>query len=403
MLKNKKSRARWGKCKVLIIDEVSMLSASLFDLLDDIAKAAKGNKDPFGGVQLILVGDFLQLPPIINPGPEGTEGDTRKFCFQTHTWRAAGLSKADGGTVQLEEVIRQKHDRPFVNVLNEIRKGRISRDTIDVLNKCLLEKKKLPTDGITPTQLYCYNTDVDFENKKNLDKLPGDVFTLTANDVWKDKPPTALAQKALVDTITKSAPLTIELKVGAQVMLLRNSREKGDDSKLGLVNGSRGVVVRFEAGPRTGIVPVVRFDNGKVTAIRPVEYEQIDSLTGCHIVRSQVPLKLAWYVRRSLHHAVYSIVNHSICTQIACTFFDFPSLIFYLSILRAITVHKSQGTTLSRAQLMIRNTFDSGQAYVALSRVTGFEGLWLTKPLTKESIRADQDALEYYGYSTFDD
>ena len=100
VLKNKKSRARWGKCKVLIIDEVSMLSASLFDLLDDIAKAAKGNKDPFGGVQLILVGDFLQLPPIINPGPEGTEGDTRKFCFQTHTWRAAGLSKADGGTVQ---------------------------------------------------------------------------------------------------------------------------------------------------------------------------------------------------------------------------------------------------------------------------------------------------------------
>ena len=83
--------------------------------------------------------------------------------------------------------------------------------------------------------------------------------------------------------------------------------------------------------------------------------------------------------------------------------FDRSSLIFHFSDVRAITVHKSQGTTLSRAQLMIRNTFDSGQAYVALSRVTGFEGLWLTKPLTKESIRADQDALEYYGYSTFDD
>ena len=70
---------------------------------------------------------------------------------------------------------------------------------------------------------------------------------------------------------------------------------------------------------------------------------------------------------------------------------------------RAITVHKSQGTTLTRAQLMIQNTFDSGQAYVALSRVTGFEGLWLTKPITRNSIRADRDALDFYGYSTFAD
>lgn len=296
VLKNAKSLSRWEKCKVLIIDEVSMLSASLFDLLDDIARAAKRSHAPFGGIQLIVVGDFLQLPPILNPTPDGAE-DIRRFCFQSNRWREAGLSKSDGGTAQLEEVIRQKHDRPFINILNEIRKGRISQDTIDILNSCLVEKKELPSDGITPTQLYCFNIDVDDENKKNLAKLPGDIYLLTAIDVWKDKPLTPTAQKALIDSVSKQAPQSIELKIGAQVMLLRNSRDKNDDNfsgKFGLVNGSRGVVVRFEGGAKTGIVPVVRFDNGKVTHVRPVEYEHLDALTGCHIIRNQVPLKLAW-------------------------------------------------------------------------------------------------------------
>ena len=296
VLKNAKSLARWEKCKVLIIDEVSMLSASLFDLLDDIARAAKRSHAPFGGIQLIVVGDFLQLPPILNPVPNGPE-DYRRFCFQSTRWKEAGLSKSDGGTAQLEEVIRQKHDRPFINVLNEIRKGRMGQDTIDILNACLVDRKELPSDGITPTQLYCFNKDVDDENKKNLAKLPGNIYSLTATDVWKDKPSTAAAQKLLVDAIGKQAPQSIELKVGAQVMLLRNSREKNENKssgKLDLVNGSRGVVLRFEEVSKTGVVPIVRFDNGKVTAIRPVEYEQLDALTGSHIIRNQVPLKLAW-------------------------------------------------------------------------------------------------------------
>ena len=220
VLKNAKSLARWEKCKVLIIDEVSMLSASLFDLLDDIARAAKRSHAPFGGIQLIVVGDFLQLPPILNPVPNGPE-DYRRFCFQSTRWKEAGLSKSDGGTAQLEEVIRQKHDRPFINVLNEIRKGRMGQDTIDILNACLVDRKELPSDGITPTQLYCFNKDVDDENKKNLAKLPGNIYSLTATDVWKDKPSTAAAQKLLVDAISKQAPQSIELKVGAQVMLLR--------------------------------------------------------------------------------------------------------------------------------------------------------------------------------------
>ena len=268
----------------MIIDEVSMLSISLFELLDYIAKAAKRSDEAFGGIQVILVGDFLQLPPVIVRGEEVTE-DRRKFCFQSSTWREAGFIESDGGMVQLEEIIRQKDDRVYVNVLNEVRKGKICEDTVQLLNNCLVTKKPLPSDGIIPTMLYCYNAEVDKINLENLAKLPDAVHVLEATDRWVNKPPTAAVQKTMKESISKSAPNEVELKIGAQVMLTRNSNEKQKP----LVNGSRGVVTRF-----IGKVPVVKFDTGKVVQVRPVEYEIDDKVNGFHIIRTQVPLKLAW-------------------------------------------------------------------------------------------------------------
>jgi ATP-dependent DNA helicase PIF1 len=256
-------------------------------MLDDIAKSARKNRKPFGGLQLILVGDFMQLPPIPEEGSE----NQYKFCFQSPKWEAAGLMKADGGTVQLEEVMRQKNDRAFIDILNEVRRGRVSKASIAALNACLVTTKMLPTDGIVPTKLHCHNKGADQDNSSKLAALPGETYSLTATDVWKVLPQSAAAKKKLQEAVVKSAPDVIELKVNAQVMLLRNSREKSVTGKSSLVNGSQGIVVRFE-----GVVPVVRFDTGRTMAVRPVDYEQIDPVDGGHIIRSQIPLKLAWLV-----------------------------------------------------------------------------------------------------------
>mmetsp|Transcript_33576 Transcript_33576/g.32054 ORF Transcript_33576/g.32054 Transcript_33576/m.32054 type:complete len:659 (+) Transcript_33576:83-2059(+) len=361
VLRNSNALKRWQNCKVLIIDEVSMLSTALFEVLDLIARTAKRSNKPFGGLQLICVGDFMQLPPVIRREQSMDTDDQdpieqRKFCFQSPIWKATGLTRSEGGTLILDEVIRQKNDQVFVSVLNEIRKGQLSKETADLLKTCLVSKKALPADGIIPTKLYCVNRDVDNENMKRLSELAGESYTIKAIDVWKTTPSSSSLKKTIIDGINKNIQPEIELKIGAQVMLLRNKSAK-------LVNGSRGVVEKIVESSPGIFSPVVRFDSGEVVRCTPVETEYNGLGGDGALIRNQVPLKLAW----------------------------------------AITVHKCQGTTLTRAELMIQNTFEYGQAYVALSRVTGLGGLWLTRAITQSSVKADPAALEYYGYSTFDD
>jgi ATP-dependent DNA helicase PIF1 len=135
-------------------------------------------------------------------------------------------------TLLLDEVIRQKNDQVFVSVLNEIRKGQLSKETANLLKTCLVTKKALPSDGIIPTKLYCVNRDVDNENVKRLSELAGKSYTIKAIDVWKTIPSSSSMKKTIIDGINKNVQSEIELKVGAQVMLLRNKSSK-------LVNGSR--------------------------------------------------------------------------------------------------------------------------------------------------------------------
>lgn len=289
VLKDRRAVKRWKQCKVLVIDEVSMLRPDHLELLNKIAKDVKKSQLPFGGIQLILSGDFMQLSPVMERIAK-TEVDVNvvphKYCFQTNAWREAGLLKSQGGTIQLEEAIRQKGDMEFISILNEVRRGRISQKSLDRLNVCTVSRKERPTDGIIPTKLFCYNVEADNENSKKLAELPGPVISVTAIDDWKVEPKAIAAQQSMIDSMSKIAAPSIDLKMGAQVMLLRNCVT--GSRKLGLVNGSKGVIVGMSRG-----FPTVLFENGDRETVRPVDYE-VDIKNVGRLTRSQIPLKLAW-------------------------------------------------------------------------------------------------------------
>jgi ATP-dependent DNA helicase PIF1 len=280
---------RWKRTHVLIIDEISMLGRELFELVDGIARRAKGNDLPFGGIQVIVVGDFLQLPPVQNH----VQG---KFCFESSSWSAAGFN-LPSGRIFLRNIIRQS-DPVFIDMLNNVRVGQLPEKYMEVLNACVVSQKPLPVDGIMPTKLYCINKDVDNENTHNLNALPGDVIDIEAIDEWIDTP--SAKRRGILDIAEKTIPKNIQLKKGAQVMLLRNRSlydpgPAGDKQKsLGLVNGSRGVVVGFtKSVVGEGMVPIVRFDNGKELTIGRVDY--VVRTPDSHVLkRKQIPLKLAW-------------------------------------------------------------------------------------------------------------
>ena len=213
VLKTKSSVEKWGNCKVLIIDEISMLDKELFELLDEVARKVKENDFPMGGIQTILVGDFMQLPPV-------QKGPMKEFCFNSELWEALGLHLRNS-FVNLKKVERQNDDQ-FVKYLNEVRIGILSKEFSNVLDSCLVSRKPPPTDGIIPTKLYSNNKEVDSENNLRLSELPEKTVIIEAIDKWKVKPAKSSSVQPLIAGVENMIPEKIELKVGAQVMLLRN-------------------------------------------------------------------------------------------------------------------------------------------------------------------------------------
>ena len=345
---NGAASARWRRAAVLVIDEISMLDSNLFDLLDAIGRDIRegGAAQPFGGLQLVLCGDFFQLPPV-SLGQYGA-----RFAFQANAWRGADVS-----TIELRTVVRQSGDTAFIDLLSPVRVGVCSHETTTALAACHVSVKPTPNDTILPTKLYCTNRNVDEENGAHLRALGGQSLDFPAIDAFRGEPD-AESRKRLLDAVEKKAAGALQLKVGAQVLLTKNFHE------LRLVNGSRGVVHRFveqycadaygvPAGEYT--CPVVRFDSGQEMAVQPASFFQGGA--GGAVVRVALPLKLAW----------------------------------------ALTVHKSQGMSLSRAELMLDNAFDFGQVYVALSRVTSLAGLWVRGGhITQRVVMAHPDVLAFY-------
>jgi ATP-dependent exoDNAse (exonuclease V) alpha subunit len=255
---------RFSKVKVLIIDEVSMLHHFRFDLVNTVLRNMKGNPHPFGGVQIVLCGDFFQLPPVSRQGePES------HFIYRSESWKEAGFT-----ICYLTEQYRQKDDT-VLSILNEIRRGDVSEGSRDLLQSRFNTK----TLEIEPTRLFTHNADVDTLNNKELDKLKSDEET----DYYMD----SHGRDPLILTLKKSclAPEVLRLKVGARVMCVKNNFEEG------YVNGTLGIVVSCKENQD----PKIRLADGRVIEIEKASWKiEEDGKVKAEI--NQYPLRLAWAI-----------------------------------------------------------------------------------------------------------
>lgn len=358
ILKNRFIYKRWKTLEILIIDEISMMSIELLEKLETLARLIRKNNMVFGGLQLVFSGDFCQLPSI----------NTSDFCFNSEIW-----SKCISKTIYLTEIIRQKNIE-FQELLSHIRIGILSNEDKNILLSRV--GVDISINGIEPTFIQGLNVDVDRVNKNSLKKLKIDnqknglalAFHKYEINILNERNfPQFVVSKFIKNII---APQKLKLCVGAQVMLLKNNIEHdrfaaasfggdcrsaasfGGDSDL--CNGSRGVVLEFD-----GNIPIVKFYNGKIAKINfhTWEYcENKNSSVASPILRAvQIPLKLAY----------------------------------------SISIHKMQGSTLDCAKINLKNIFEYGQAYVALSRVKTLEGLSITD-IDFDTIKANPIAVSYY-------
>ena len=257
---------RFERVKVLIIDEVSMLHHFRLDLVDQILRTMKKVDDPFGGVQVVLCGDFFQLPPVSRFGEQPAH-----FVYHSEAWK-----NGDFAICYLEEQFRQS-DPEATALLNEIRGGEVSAKTHKLLEKHSHPHKKFLV--AEPTRLYTHNEDVDAINTRELEKL---VEVSSAEYVMEER-----GKFFIVDALKKSclAQPTLKLKVGARVMCIKNNFEEG------YVNGTLGVVVSCSFNED----PVVRLSSGKRVSIGKASWKiEEDGSTKAELL--QYPLRLAWAI-----------------------------------------------------------------------------------------------------------
>lgn len=319
---NAKKLNVWTTVELLVIDEVSMLDSELFDKLNYLAKILRNNELPFGGIQLLLSGDFYQLP-VVKSG---------RFVFEADSW-----NECVEDVVVLTSVKRQANS-VFRNMLNRLRVGDGSPEDFAFLEQ--LGKKKESDLSIRPTKLFCLNSDVDAINSMELEKLDGPVYVyhLQVLKVCKQSPNFDASKLC-------NAPETLKLCVGAEVILLSNN-----DVKNGLVNGRRGTVVGFSNKQ----LPEVKFFDG---------------------------------VKKSIDFHKWEIKEEG---KVVAAVFQIPLRLAY-----AITIHKSQGMTLESASIDLNGVFESGQAYVALSRVKSADNL-IVRNASKQSFKVHPKAKQFY-------
>lgn len=309
---------RIRRTHILIIDEVSMLGPETLLMIDVVCKEIKQNKEPFGGLQVVFVGDFFQLPPISKTdshmGKEQelfSDGEAGLFAYDSPAWK-----QAKSIICYLTEQHRQD-DELFLDVLNAIRTQQFGEMHMEHLEKRRTHAHLAP---VSAPKLFSHNVDVDRVNDEMLGKLSTKSHTFLMRSEGRE---------SIVATLKKGclSPEKLSLKVGSEVMFTKNNLKEG------FVNGTLGKVHSFDFSTK---MPIIQTKNGRKIVISSMDWvvEENGRVLG---KITQLPLRLAW----------------------------------------AITVHKSQGMSLDEAVMDLTNVFEFGQGYVALSRVRRLSGLHL--------------------------
>ena len=329
---------RIRKTKVLIIDEVSMLSANTLAMVDLVCREVKQNSEPFGGIQIVLVGDFFQLPPIqkVNTHTEQKQNKLisekeKHFAYEADLWDRASFV-----VCYITEQHRQE-DQIFLDFLNALRRGEIEEEHYEYLKTRYISKTEIPENI---TKLFSHNLNVDMVNEKELSKIEEEEKTFVMKTTGKESLVTALKKGCL-------SPEVLCLKKGAIVMCTKNNPKEH------FVNGTLGTVVEFNSFSG---YPIIKTKTGRNIEISPLDWS-VEENGKIKAQITQIPLRLAW----------------------------------------AITVHKSQGMSMDGAVMDLSSVFEYGQGYVALSRVRKMEGLYLLginqKALEVHPVILEKDKL----------
>ena len=323
---------------ILVIDEVAMVRCDMLDAVDRILRVfRKRMSEPFGGVQVVLIGDPFQLPPIVREEEVGIlrKCYANRFFFGSHVWR-----EADFNCVELNRIYRQ-HEPRFIELLNRVRTGLVSSED----HVLFRQRRHMPLDRKGYVTICTHRAKVDSMNREEFEKMPGLVFEYGA-DV-KDTFPNR----------NWPADRNLQLKEGAPVMFLKNDRETA------VTNGTVGKVIALSG---ESIVVEIPDEDG----VREVEV-----------------------MRATWENAVfeYSLETKSVERKILGTFTQFP-----LSLAWAITVHKSQGMTFQKVIADLEMSFSYGQEYVGLSRCVSLQTLHLMSDVRSKMLGPHPQAVRFY-------
>lgn len=325
--------------ELLIVDEVSMLRSDLLDAMDFMLQSVRKRNQPFGGVQVLFIGDLLQLPPVIRDDEWRVLRNyySGKFFFHAHV-----VQQNPPLYIELSKIFRQTDDR-FISVLNNLRNNTISQNDISILNEFVKPNFDLKANKGYIT-LTTHNAKADSINQQSLQDLEGNsrIYKAEVTDDFPDK----------IYPIEEK----LELKVGAQVMFIKND-------------------LSFEK----------KFFNGKMGIIQSLSEREI----WVHFPDENKSIEVEKYEWQNIRYTVNENTKE-IEEEVLGTFVHYP-----IKLAWAITVHKSQGLTFDKAALDVSQVFLPGQAYVALSRLRSLNGLILLSPLQMNGISNDQDVMNY--------
>jgi len=335
-IKKGKNTKIYKNLELIIIDEVSMVRADLLDCIDKFLKLSRNNEKPFGGIQIVFIGDLYQLPPVV------TYEDKKILDYLLYKtpyfFSAYVMSQIDLNIIELKKIYRQK-DNYFINLLNLIRNKKIDQENLDLINKRYLNVEFNNDLYITLTSTNKLSENI---NKEKLLEIKGKKYNYRAEIEGK------------FDSKYYPTSEILDLKIGSQVMLINN------DSKKRWVNGSIGKIIDIKENFATkNDIIIIRLDNGNIVNVEPNKWD--------------------------IYTYIFNEKDNKINQKISGSFIQYPVKLSW-----AITIHKSQGKTFEKVIIDTGSgCFTHGQMYVALSRCTSLEGIILKKPVYKSDIIFD--------------